>query len=119
MIIRDRRSIGAARPDERWRAYTDQYQSLPHAEAAVQVYRRFLINERPRIVGGCYRETKVEMPILHLIGERDPVGARSVLAGYEPHAPNLKLEYIPACGHFLPEERPDVVLEKALPFLRG
>ena len=28
--------------------------------------------------------------------------------------PGARLETVPACGHFVPEERPDVVVEKAL-----
>jgi pimeloyl-ACP methyl ester carboxylesterase len=32
---------------------------------------------------------------------------------------NLDVQTLPRAGHFLPEEAPDAVLERALPFLDG
>ena len=33
---------------------------------------------------------------------------RSYISGFERHAPTLEVEFVPGCGHFLPEERPDL-----------
>ena len=109
----------AAWTDAVWNPYTAQFREPARAWASTQMYRRFLLEEAPAIRKGRYRDSRLMVPTLHLVGERDPVGNPSALAGYEPHAPQLRLETVPRCGHFLPEERPEVVLEKALPFLRG
>ena len=36
---------------------------------------------------------------------------------WEPLAGNIEGEGIPRCGHFVPEEQPELVLKKMLPFM--
>ena len=36
---------------------------------------------------------------------------------WEPLAGNIEGAAIPQCGHFVPEEQPELVLERMLPFL--
>jgi pimeloyl-ACP methyl ester carboxylesterase len=36
-----------------------------------------------------------------------------LLAGFEPHADDLRIELVPDSGHFLVDERPDLVIERA------
>jgi len=40
-----------------------------------------------------------------------------MLAGYERHAPQMQVELVPGCGHFIADERPDLVAERAREFL--
>jgi pimeloyl-ACP methyl ester carboxylesterase len=37
---------------------------------------------------------------------------RSYIAGFERHAPGLEVEFVAGCGHFLPEERPDLAVSR-------
>ena len=67
--------------------------------------RRAAARERSP-AGGC------EMPARLLIGERDPLGRG---AGGGVRAPRRRRgwEVVPGAGHFLPEERPEVVVARA------
>jgi pimeloyl-ACP methyl ester carboxylesterase len=40
-----------------------------------------------------------------------------MLAGYERHAEEMTVELVPGCGHFIADERPDLVAERARDFL--
>jgi pimeloyl-ACP methyl ester carboxylesterase len=57
------------------------------------------------------------MPSRLLIGERDPLGT-AMAAGFERHGADAAWDVVPGAGHFLPEERPQLVAERALALLR-
>lgn len=64
------------------------------------------------------RATKIKTPILLLWGKNGVVGKLwDVMAKWEPLAENLEGYAIDQCGHFVPEEQPQAVLERLLPFL--
>jgi pimeloyl-ACP methyl ester carboxylesterase len=52
-----------------------------------------------------------------IVGADDPPVPPSLLAGYEPHADDMDLEVVPNCGHFIVDERPELVAELARAFL--
>jgi pimeloyl-ACP methyl ester carboxylesterase len=83
------------------------------ARASVALYRTFLLQEALRTGGGHLR-----VPTLLLSGDRDPVVRPVMLAGRERQADDLTVEIVPRCGHFLPEERPELVAKRARSFLR-
>ncbi|WP_244869470.1 alpha/beta fold hydrolase [Veillonella magna] len=59
-------------------------------------------------------------PLLVLWGNNGIVGKLwDVVAGWKEKASNVVGYGIPDCGHFVPEEQPEFVLEKLLPFLRS
>jgi len=82
------------------------------ARASAQLYRTFLTREAVRTGGG-----RLRVPALLLSGDRDPAVRPAMLEGREGRADDLTIEMVPGCGHFLPEERPDVVAERARSFL--
>ena len=53
------------------------------------------------------------MPTRILAGEAVPVIRADVLAGYEPYPDDMSVEIAERCGHFVAEERPEVVIERA------
>ena len=53
------------------------------------------------------------MPTRILAGEADPVIRADILAGFEPYADDMSVEEVARCGHFIAEERPDLVIERA------
>jgi microsomal epoxide hydrolase len=62
-------------------------------------------------------KTKLQMPVLAVGGETGLGAAmRQSLDGL---AENLQGAVIPKCGHYVPEEAPDELLELILPFVRG
>lgn len=60
---------------------------------------------------------KLQMPVLALWGGTGLVGTLPALEIWQAYANDVRGEAIPDCGHFLAEERPDVVLDRLLAFL--
>jgi pimeloyl-ACP methyl ester carboxylesterase len=98
-------------------AWTDQDRELylsrmaddpARARAAAAVYRTFLWQEAPIAFRGRPATERVDVPLLALHGERDPVSAALAPAA----------EVVPGAGHFLPEEAPHVVTERIRAFLQ-
>jgi pimeloyl-ACP methyl ester carboxylesterase len=60
---------------------------------------------------------KLKMPTLVLWGGGSIVHLFNVLEIWQEFAHDVRGEAIPECGHFLPEEKPEIVLQKLLEFL--
>lgn len=97
-------------------AFADNYAEPARARAAVQVYRVFNLREALPIARGRYADAHLRVPTLHLHGEDDFVLRPSMLSGYERRADDMRVELVPGCGHFIADERPDVVAERAREF---
>ncbi len=107
-----------AHPTMRWNddeleCFASTFRSRDHARASSRVYRSFLVHELPRLKEGHYRSQRLVVPTRILAGEADPVVRADVLAGYEPYADDMSVETIERCGHFIAEERPEIVIERA------
>ena len=105
-------------PEMKWskeeaECFAESFHPRDHARASSRVYRSFLTRELPRLKKGHYRSRRLTVPTLLLAGEADPVIRADVLAGYEPYADEMSVEEVERCGHFVAEERPDVVIERA------
>jgi pimeloyl-ACP methyl ester carboxylesterase len=105
--------------EEDVRAFAAPYADPAHAAAGSAMYRTFLARELLPWARGAYSTSRLEPSTLLLVGERDAVIRRELIDGYERHSRDMHAEFIPGAGHFLPEERPDVVLARALAFFAG
>jgi pimeloyl-ACP methyl ester carboxylesterase len=83
------------------------------ARTTVAMYRSFLVRELVPIVRGRYADARLEMPCRAIVGDGDLIVRGADLRGYEANAPGLEIEYVPGARHFLPEERPDLIAERA------
>ncbi len=64
------------------------------------------------------RERIIQVPILALWGKDGVVGKLwDVISGWQERAANVEGLAVAECGHFVPEEQPEVVLEALLKFL--
>ena len=113
----------AATDREAWTAaevdvFLDRLQQPERANASTQIYRNLLTHEGAAWIGGKYASRRLEVPTLMLFGERDIAISPSMLMGFEKHADDMRLELVPGCGHFIADERPDLVTEAALRFFR-
>jgi pimeloyl-ACP methyl ester carboxylesterase len=72
-----------------------------------------------RVLRTRVREGRLTVPLRLLFGAGDLAISKSLLRGYEPHADDMELELVPDSGHFLPDERPELVAERALAFFAG
>jgi len=95
------------------RSYEEAMRSPEGARASHRLYRSFLLSEFPQgFIGRQFARGRFAMPARLLIGEHDPLGAHLV-KGFERHGADAEWEIVPGAGHFLPEERPAVVAERA------
>jgi pimeloyl-ACP methyl ester carboxylesterase len=77
------------------------------------MHRAYAVRDIRRLVFGRYKKLRLSTPAHILAGEKDFVLPPAVMPGYERHADDLTVEVVPGCGHFLHEERPEVVLRAA------
>jgi pimeloyl-ACP methyl ester carboxylesterase len=87
--------------------FADVIAEPARARASSLLYRSFLLEDLPGVVAGRYRETQLPVPTTLLYGTKDLVVRPWMLQA----APGWSMEVVTAddSGHFLPEERPDLV----------
>jgi pimeloyl-ACP methyl ester carboxylesterase len=91
--------------------------SLPGREhVTTMVYRDLMTREVFALGFGRYSSRRLTMPTLVLFGEEDATMNRHLLEGYQAHADDMRVEFVPTCGHFIVDEKPDLVAERALGF---
>jgi pimeloyl-ACP methyl ester carboxylesterase len=114
--------VGGSEVKDAWdektlRAFADNLAEPARARAAVQMYRVFNWREAWPIMRGRYAEKRLTVPTRLVFGVDDFVLRPQMLAGYERHAEQMRVEFIAGCGHFIADERPDVVAAHAREFL--
>ena len=97
--------------------FADSLAEPEHAMAGVQTYRVFNLREVGPIMRGKYLDRRLSVPTLLLFGEDDFALRPELLAGYERHTDDMKVELVPECGHFIADEKPELVAERAREFL--
>jgi pimeloyl-ACP methyl ester carboxylesterase len=102
--------------DREVRAFADNLMEPARARAGVQLYRVFNMREVMPIARGRYADARVEVPTLLVFGEDDFVLRPQMLAGYQRHAADMRVEMVPDCGHFIADERPELVAARAREF---
>lgn len=98
------------------RAFADNLAEPERARAAVQLYRVFQLREVWPVIRGRYAGARLTTPTLLLFGVGDAVLRPELLPGYESHADRMTVELVRDCGHFIADERSDLVAERARGF---
>jgi len=98
------------------RAFADNLAEPARARAAVQLYRVFQLREVIPVLRGRYARDRLTVPTKLLFGVDDAVLRPELLAGYEKHAEQMDIELVPDCGHFIVDERPQLVADRARDF---
>lgn len=86
------------------------------AVAGSRWYRSFQLREYVPFVRGAYRGMRATAPVLMVHGTDDPVITPTLLRGYEDQADDMRIEYVDGIGHWIVEQRPDLVLDRARSF---
>uniref|UniRef100_UPI00245905D1 alpha/beta fold hydrolase n=1 Tax=Nocardia wallacei TaxID=480035 RepID=UPI00245905D1 len=94
------------------RTYTDRFRDPVTARAATDTYRTFLLREVP--ASRRPERRRATVPIRALFGTDDGAIHRDLAAAETANADDYTVEYVPGCGHFIPEERPDLVRSRLL-----
>jgi pimeloyl-ACP methyl ester carboxylesterase len=80
------------------------------ARATEALYRAFLLHDAPSMARRP-RDERLYVPTRLLFGGREPLGT-ALAQGLEDHADDAQVELLDGCGHWVPEERPQVVAER-------
>jgi pimeloyl-ACP methyl ester carboxylesterase len=91
--------------------FAPRFADPARARAASQVYRTFQLYEYPKWVRGLYSDRRLTTPTLWLHGLSDPFFTPGMFKDIVEHADDVRIEYLPGCGHFPAEECPDTVAE--------
>jgi pimeloyl-ACP methyl ester carboxylesterase len=99
--------------------YADVLKQPEHALASARYYRSFLLHELKPLASGGFHDRPLLTKTRLLWGTRDPIlqGARD--DEHRTFAPEMEIEWVPDTGHFLPEERPQLVVERARALFTG
>jgi pimeloyl-ACP methyl ester carboxylesterase len=100
--------------DDELAAFVDVLREPEHAHATSQYYRTFLLHELRPLLAGAMRQQTLTTPTRLLWGGRDQILQGAKVSGdHERNAPSMTIEWVPDTGHFLPEERPELVVQRA------
>lgn len=83
------------------------------ARTTVAMYRTFLLRELLPLARGRYADARLEVPARLIVGNDDLIVRGADLLGYEANAPRFEVERRDGVRHFIPEERPELVAERA------
>jgi pimeloyl-ACP methyl ester carboxylesterase len=97
-------------------AFSDTFEEPSRARAAVQMYRVFNLHETTEIVAGRYAQARLDVPTRLLFGTGDSALRPEMLAGWRQHAPEMEVELVEGCGHFIADEAPELVADRAREF---
>jgi pimeloyl-ACP methyl ester carboxylesterase len=97
--------------------FLDQFQDPARSRATQCIYRSFLLRELPLIQAGRYLRERLTVPTHLLFGLGDAAIDPTVLDGDQSqYADDLTIERIEGCGHFIVDERPELVTARLLDF---
>jgi pimeloyl-ACP methyl ester carboxylesterase len=116
--------VGASVKREAWDqaaldSFAARFTEPARARAAVQMYRVFNLRETLPMIRGRYAEQRLTVPTRMLFGTGDKALRPEVLAGYERHADDMEVEFVPGCGHFIADEMPELVAARARELFAG
>jgi pimeloyl-ACP methyl ester carboxylesterase len=106
-------AVRQAWTDEDLEAFTAPLRVPERAEASVRLYRTFLLHELLPFVRGQFLGRRLTVPTLLLHGTRDLAIDYRALGQWRSHADQMEVELREDSGHFIAEELPDLVVERA------
>ena len=89
-----------------------------HGAVTERVYRSFL-RELPALVRGRYSAAALRVPTRLAFGVRDPVLTTRAVKGAAAQTDSIELELVPDAGHFIVDEKPELVAHRLLSLLRA
>ena len=94
--------------------FADALAEPARARASSLIYRDFLLRELGPVVRGRYKGAELTVPTLLLFGLNDGAMGSAAPREYAEHpAGSLTVELVEDSGHFIAEERPDLVVARA------
>jgi pimeloyl-ACP methyl ester carboxylesterase len=114
MVRADRVHDAISREDAM--VYGRAYQRPESAYATQQLYRSYVKSIREVGIKRRFDDLRLSVPTHFLFGKADKAVSYRLLAGMERHCDDLTLELVPDSGHFIAEEKPELVAQRARDF---
>jgi pimeloyl-ACP methyl ester carboxylesterase len=102
--------------DEEIESFTDRLKG-ERARASELLYRTFLLREAIPVAAGRYSALPLQVPTLLLFGERDVAIPTHTVREHAARTDALELELVPGAGHFIVDEKPQLVADRILRFI--
>jgi pimeloyl-ACP methyl ester carboxylesterase len=93
-------------------SYLETLIARPHV--STQTYRTFTMRDSREMLGGRWRKLRLKVPTRLIAGTKDPVVKPHTMKGWESYADDMGIEWVEGVGHMVPEEAPELVVERAL-----
>lgn len=93
--------------------FVDRFRDPVCARTGQATYRTFLLHELPRL-GREPEQRRSTVPTVTLFGDRDTAIDASLAAAETAQADDYRLKLVPGAGHFIADERPDLVRAEVL-----
>jgi pimeloyl-ACP methyl ester carboxylesterase len=111
VVLRTGTTVPLAPADTRW--FGDRFRDPVCARAATDTYRTFLLRELP-VAARTPETRRATVPIRALFGVDDVAIHHSLAAAETANADDYTLERVAGCGHFIAEERAELVRDRLL-----
>ena len=85
--------------------------------ASTLLYRNTLLREAVPIARGDLADGRLTMPVLYMMGEDDLLFEEDMVNDLHSHADDVRIEIVRGAGHFVPEEKPELVRDRVLALL--
>jgi pimeloyl-ACP methyl ester carboxylesterase len=110
---------GFTLPEDDVHLYLECMRQPGHAEAGSRWYRTFQTKEMLGWMRGEYNDARVEVPVRWLTGTEDPVITPDLTDGYAERISDFEVELVDGVGHWIVEQRPELVLDRVRAFLNA
>ena len=100
--------------DEDLAIFTTRLRAPGHREAGSALYRNLILRETGRFFSATYRKRRLTVPTVALLGGADAGIRPGMLDVHGDHADDLVGHVVDGAGHFLADDRPDVVVTHSL-----
>lgn len=105
-------------PENDFQLYASALRDHSHAIACSRWYRTFLSWEFRRWLRGEFADERVKVPVRWLHGTADPVITPTLLREFDRRVDDFDIELVPGVGHWIAEQRPELILARLRAFLR-
>jgi len=106
----DRRAITAGEAG----IFARRYMAPERARAAQLLYRSYQRAFADVLMRRRYDGLRLTVPTRLLFGARDVFISRALTEGWDGHADDFTVEYVEDSGHFVADEKPDLVAQRIL-----
>jgi pimeloyl-ACP methyl ester carboxylesterase len=96
--------------------YAESFRERERAQAVVELYRYYQRTVWDTIRGR-WRGRRLPAPTLMLFGARDVSLSTKLLPGYQPYADDMQLDIVSDAGHFIVDEKPELVIGRTREWL--